>query len=94
MEYYINEKNVLRMGLYTNFDNDKAPDSSSYNREKVDMYGVAFGYSIFTGDTMITLGANWAVGYGKAQIIEGSNEIYDTMREAYFYLLAVSFNID
>ncbi len=95
IEYYINEKNVIRGGLYTNYDNDQAPDSSTTGVEKIDMVGMALGYSLFNGPTMITIGAVASYGKGKAQMNpEIPNEIQDSVRETYSFSLAVSYNID
>nr|MBC8394255.1 hypothetical protein [Deltaproteobacteria bacterium] len=95
LEVYINEKNVLRGGLYTNLDNDTEPDATTTGQEKVDCYGFGLGYSIFNGPTMITAGAVLSIGYGKAQIDpDNPSNIQDLTRETWSFSLAVSYNID
>ncbi|MCP4753067.1 MAG: hypothetical protein GY866_19435 [Proteobacteria bacterium] len=95
VEYFINEKNVLRGGLYTNFDNDTEPDSTTTGHEKVDCFGFALSYSIFNGPTMITAGAVLSTGYGKSQIDpDNPSDIKEMTRETWSFSLAVSYNVD
>jgi len=95
VEYFLNEKHVVRAGIFTNNDNDKAPSASTTSVEKTDMQGVTLGYSIFNGPTMISLGSVWSVGRGKAQVNpDDPSAIQDSFREIYSYILSVSYNVD
>jgi hypothetical protein len=95
VEYFINEQNVIRGGVYTNYDNRKAPDSTTEKGEKIDMIGLSVGYSIFNGPAMITVGAVGCYGRGKIQTDpENPTDIQDSIRETYSFSLAVSYNVD
>jgi long-chain fatty acid transport protein len=95
VEHFLNENNAIRAGVFTNFDNREEPDSSTTNAEKIDMYGMSLGYSIFNGPTMITIGAVGGYGRGKIQSDpDNPSEIYDSIRETYSFSLAVSYNLD
>ncbi len=95
VEHFLNEENVIRAGIFTNFDNREEPDSSTTNAEKIDMYGMSLGYSIFNGPTMITVGAVGGYGRGKIQSDpDNPTEVHDSIREAYSFSLAVSYNLD
>ncbi|MBU3915980.1 hypothetical protein KKA14_10635 [bacterium] len=93
IEYYINEKNVLRGGIYTNNDNDKTPSSSTTGIDKIDMVGVTAGYSLFNGPTMITAGAVLSYGVGKTQKDPvNPSAIQEFARETYSFSISVSYN--
>ena len=95
LEIYISNKFVMRGGFFTNKDNDVSPSSSTGNIEKIDMLGVSTGISIFDGPTMITAGAVFSLGSGKAQRDPTRpSEILSVQREMYSYSLAVSATFD
>ncbi len=93
IEYYLDEKNVLRGGFYTNYDNDKEPSSSTTGVDKIDMFGITAGYSLFNGPTMITAGAVLSYGVGKTQKDpDDMSAIQDFVRETYSFSISVSYN--
>ncbi len=69
-EYYPTSKIALRAGFYTDFANTPSIKAGGKDqRENIDRYGATFGISYFTKNSAITLGAVYAYGTGKAQII-------------------------
>jgi long-subunit fatty acid transport protein len=68
-EYYINESNAVRMGFFTNLSNQYNIDPAKAGQpEKVDMYGVSGGYTLFGKSSSLTLGLIYSKGSGFAQI--------------------------
>lgn len=77
-EYYTSESWAYRGGIYTN--NSNAADISSTGTDQpdqVDIIGLTFSASHFTRDSSITLGINYSMGSGDAQVLSGSTEIQD-----------------
>lgn len=94
-EYFIDEQNAIRAGWFTNLDNDEPPnDLSPVGTERVDMFGISAGYSIFTGASMITLSGVYGSGSGTAKVLENSTVMQQTARNFYSLVLSVAYNID
>jgi hypothetical protein len=66
-EYFLNEKNAVRAGVFTNFSNMPTPTAQTAYIEKIDQYGFTAGYSIYTRSTSITLGVIASFGTGHNQ---------------------------
>lgn len=94
-EYFLNEKHVIRAGLFTNNDNDTDPDNTTTKLENVDMMGASLGYSIYNASSVITIGGVWQFGNGKTQANpDDPTTTQDVFRESYSYILAVSLTLD
>lgn len=77
-EYYTSESWAFRYGLYTN--NSNAPDISPTGidqADQVNILGLTFSASHFTRDSSITMGINYNMGSGDAQVLSGSTDIQD-----------------
>ncbi|MCW8854694.1 MAG: hypothetical protein OQK72_08325, partial [Gammaproteobacteria bacterium] len=77
-EYYTSESWAFRGGIYTN--NSNAADISATGTDQpdqVDIIGLTFSASHFTRDSSITLGINYNMGSGDAQVLSGSTAIQD-----------------
>ena len=73
MEYYWNQKNVLRSGFYTNNSNAKEVEgTTNYNVQHMDLYGVTVGYTNYSKDSSVTLGLVYSMGSGKVRPYSGS----------------------
>jgi len=73
MEWYINEKFALRTGVYTNYANTpKVVSNRNSQLEHVDLLGGSISFSSFSRTTSLTLGANYSIGRGKAQVIDNN----------------------
>jgi hypothetical protein len=93
IEYFINERNSLKAGLYTNYDNDIEPTSTTTSTEKIDLFGITGGFSIYSGPTTITIGAIYSRGVGHAQEIDNSSAIQTVTRQTFTSVLAVSYTM-
>jgi long-subunit fatty acid transport protein len=94
LEYFLNEKNALRVGIFTNNSNSKEPSAATTAPlEHIDYKGVSLGYGIYSKNTSITLGAIYSKGDGKAQPYSGSSVIKDFSRETINVVLAADYGI-
>jgi len=76
MEWYINERFALRSGVYTNYANTPEVVSHQDSQlEHVDLLGGSISLSSFSRTTSLTLGANYSIGQGKAQVIGNSTSV-------------------
>ncbi len=79
MEYYVTRSFPVRVGLFTNFANTPAIDSTRTDQEmNVDMYGASLSLSWQTKNSSITLSGFGEYGKGDAQVISGSTSVQDT----------------
>jgi len=92
-EYFINRSWAVRGGLFSNMAN--TPDivaSKAGQNEKVDMYGISASISNFSRNTSISLGMNYTMGEGKAQIIQGSSAIQNVTVDGMMVYLSSSYS--
>ncbi|MDX2470076.1 MAG: hypothetical protein QNL04_05815 [SAR324 cluster bacterium] len=91
VEYYLTPAYVLRLGTFTNKDNNIAPDSDSSLVSKVDMAGATLGLAISSGDSIISAGVAVSSGTGTGQTDPfSSSEIQDINKSAYQFFLGVT----
>jgi hypothetical protein len=93
-EYFLSTKSAIRFGLYTNNSSSIEPSSNTVAPvEHIDMYGVTFGYSVYTPKSSITTGVVVSHGEGDVQIYDSSSTITGLERFTYSFILASSFFI-
>ena len=92
-EYYLDPKNALRFGFFTNNDNRIAPDASTRGNELIDMTGLSFGYSSFSRTSSVSVGMIYETGSGGSQLY-GQNDptIVDMHRTSMTMVFAASYN--
>lgn len=92
-EYYPTSKIALRAGFYTDFANTPSIKAGGKDqRENIDRYGATFGISYFTKNSAITLGAVYAYGTGKAQIIPGRTAVQKVREDTITLFLGASYS--
>ncbi len=92
-EYYLNKNWAVRGGLFSNQANTPKLASDRMNQdENINLYGVSASISNFSRNTSITLGTNYSMGSGKAQIIGDTTEIQDVKEKGWMLFLSSSYS--
>lgn len=81
-EYYLNQKNAIRVGVYTNNSNVKAVSAATLGLTHLDLYGVTLGYTNYSKDSSITFGVVYSQGEGKTQPYNKLNAIRDISKRS------------
>ncbi len=92
LEYYLNEKNALRAGLFSNFSNIPKPTASTSGLSKIDMYGISLGYSLYGAGSSLTTSLIYSTGSGKSQIY-GDATILSYEQTDLTLMIAASFGL-
>ncbi|MGK5094596.1 outer membrane protein transport protein [Deltaproteobacteria bacterium TL4] len=92
-EFFIDDTNAFRMGLFTNNTNQpEISKSRTGNNEHLDMNGFSLGYSSYSKTSSVTLGLIYSQGQGDAQIFGDPKIIKDFERESTTMLLSASYS--
>lgn len=91
-EYFLNETNAIRGGVYTNRSNSKQPSKNTVAPlEKIHYYGATVGYTMYSKSSAITLGTIYSTGEGDAQIYTGSSAIKKYESTSYRFIIAADY---
>ncbi len=92
-EYFIMQSQSIRLGVFTNNTSIKMPTATSSGRQHIDLIGFTYGYSFHRGTTSITIGGQYLVGKGRAQVYSTDSKIFDYSRSDLSFIVAAGFGI-
>lgn len=90
-EWFLDTKNAIRAGVFTNNDSRKEVTSSTVANEHIDLTGISFGYSSYSRSSSVTIGMVYQSGTGKSQIT-GTSTIKDMERTSMTMVFAATYN--
>ena len=92
-EYFIMQSQSIRLGVFSNNTSLKMPTATSSGRQHIDLIGFTYGYSFHRGTTSITIGGQYLVGKGRAQVYSNDSKIFDYSRSDLSFIVAAGFGI-
>ncbi len=93
-EYKINQRNTVRLGLFTNGSNMPEPTNNTLLVSQVNMYGIATGYSLTYMSTAFTFGFVYSAGSGYSQVYAGTQEVVKTFSKTLTGIISTSYNFN
>jgi long-subunit fatty acid transport protein len=93
-EYKINQRNTVRLGLFTNKSNMPEPTKDTFLVSHVDMYGISTGYSLTYAATTFTFGLVYSAGSGYSQVYAGTSEVVKTFTHTLTGIISTSYNFN
>ncbi len=93
-EYWINKKNTVRLGLFTNKSNMPEPSNSTTLITHVDMYGISGGYTLTYLPTSFTIGFAYSRGSGHSQVYSNSPVALSTYSQTFTCMFSSSYSLE
>ena len=90
-ELFLDNKNAVRFGIFTNGDSRKAVTDETVANEHIDMQGISFGYSTYSRSSSVTIGMVYQAGSGQSQIT-GTSTIKDMSRNSLTMVFAAAYS--
>lgn len=91
-EYYLSKQWAVRAGIYSNISNSPNIQAGVTTiEEQINLYGVSFSVSNFSGGSSVTVGTSVNYGKGKSQITGDLNSVQDASTLGWLLFLSSSY---